>query len=86
MAMPERNETMTSAIDEEVVEDLAARLEGETGKVPIIPARFFAFTDLEMNVREQIRKVRSHPWIPESLRVRGFIHDVDTARLVEVSL
>jgi len=66
-------------------EDLATRLERETGKAPIIPTRFLAFTDLEKNVREQIRKVRSHPWIPESLRVRGFIYDVDTGRLVEVS-
>lgn len=66
-------------------EELAARLEGETGKVPIIPARFLAFTDLEKNVREQIRKVRSHPWIPDSLRVGGFIYDVDTGGLVEVS-
>lgn len=66
-------------------EDLAARLEQETGKVPIAPARFLAFTDLETNVREQIQKVRSHPWIPERLRVRGFIYDVDTGRLVEVA-
>jgi len=66
-------------------EDLAARLERDTGKVPVIPARFLAFTDLEKNVREQSRKVRSHPWIPESLIVRGFIYDVDTGRLVAVS-
>lgn len=66
-------------------EDLAGRLERETGKLPVIPARFLAFTDLEKNVREQLRKVRSHPWVPESLRVRGFIYDVDTGRLAEVS-
>ncbi len=66
-------------------DDLASRLRSETGKVPIIPARFLAFTDLEENVREQIRKVRSHPWIPESLEVRGFIYDVDTGRLKELS-
>lgn len=66
-------------------EDLAARLERETGKSPIIPTRFLAFTDLETNVREQIRKVRSHPWVPESLGVRGFIYDVDTGRLREIS-
>jgi carbonic anhydrase len=67
-------------------EELATQLERETGKVPIIPARFLAFTDLEKNVREQIRKVKSHPWIPESLGVRGFIYDVDTGGLAEVSL
>jgi carbonic anhydrase len=36
-------------------EDLATRLERETGKVPIIPNRFLAFTDLQKNVLEQIR-------------------------------
>jgi carbonic anhydrase len=66
-------------------EDLASRLRLETGKVPIVPARFLAFTDLEENVREQIRKVRSHPWIPEALAVRGFIYDVDTGRLADVT-
>jgi carbonic anhydrase len=66
-------------------EELATRLQRETGKTPVVPARFLAFTDLEENVREQIRKVRSHPWIPESLVVRGFIYDVDTGRLTEVS-
>jgi carbonic anhydrase len=51
----------------------------------VVPARFLAFTDLEENVREQIRKVRSHPWIPGSIPVRGFIYDVDTGRLREVA-
>lgn len=65
-------------------EDLESRLRRETGTVPIVPARFLAFTDLEENVREQISKVRSHPWIPESFEVRGFIYDVDTGHLAEV--
>lgn len=67
-------------------DDLASRLRRDTGRVPIVPARFLTFTDLEENVREQMRKVRSHPWIPESLGVRGFIYDVDTGRLAELSL
>lgn len=66
-------------------EDLASRLERETGTLPVVPARFLAFTDLEENVREQIRKVRSHSWIPDSIPVRGFIYDVDTGRLREVA-
>lgn len=66
-------------------DELAARLEQETGQAPVAPARFYAFTDLEENVRQQIRKVRSHPWIPESIPVRGFIYDVNTGRLTEVS-
>ena len=66
-------------------EELARELQQETGKMPVAPARFFTFTDLEENVRQQMRKVRSHPWIPESVQVRGFIYDVDTGRLAQVS-
>jgi len=66
-------------------EELEARLQKETGKAPVVPARFFAFTDLEENVRQQICKVRSHPWLPEGIPVRGFIYDVDRGRLSEVS-
>ena len=40
---------------------LATRLERETGKSPVVPGRFLTVTDLEDNVRKQIRKVRSHP-------------------------
>jgi len=66
-------------------DELEERLKKETGKSPVVPARFLAFADLEENVRQQIRKVRSHPWIPESIPVRGFIYDVDTGRLREIS-
>lgn len=66
-------------------EDLASRLRNDTGKVPLVPTRFLTFTDLEENVREQIVKVRSHPWIPETFDVRGFIYDVDTGQLSELS-
>jgi carbonic anhydrase len=42
------------------------------------------FSNLEENVRQQIQKVRSHPWIPKQISVRGFIYDVKTGRLKEV--
>ncbi|MGA7547866.1 MAG: hypothetical protein WBW24_03765, partial [Candidatus Sulfotelmatobacter sp.] len=48
------------------------------------PMRFFSFKDPEENTREQIKKVRSHPWIAKEVPVRGFIFDVDTGRLIEV--
>jgi carbonic anhydrase len=65
-------------------EELEQRLQKETGKVPVVPTRFLAFTDLEENVRQQIRKVRSHPWIPESVSLRGFVYNVDIGDLSEV--
>ena len=48
--------------------------------------RFFSYKDLEENTREQIKKVRLHPWIAKQVPVRGFIFDVDTGRLSEVSI
>ena len=65
-------------------EDLRARLEQETGTAVVAPYAFHAFRDLETNVREQIQKLRSHPWVPQEVVVRGFIYDVKTGRLQEV--
>jgi carbonic anhydrase len=51
---------------------------------PEKPLHFHAFDNLEQNVREQIRRVKTHPWIPKQIPVRGFIYDVKTGRLQEV--
>ncbi|HLV80631.1 MAG TPA: carbonic anhydrase [Chthonomonadaceae bacterium] len=64
--------------------DLRAQLEAETGVAAAIPARFHAFEDLEADLREQIARVRQHPWISASVPVRGFLYDVHTGRLKEV--
>jgi carbonic anhydrase len=64
--------------------EMADRLRKETGQVPIAPARFYSFTDVEENTREQMQKARSHPWISPDVPVRGFIYDVKTGRLSEV--
>jgi len=65
--------------------EMADRLRKETGQVQIVPARFYSFTDVEENTREQMQKARLHPWIPQDVPVRGFIFDVSTGRLSEVS-
>lgn len=64
--------------------DLRAKLTEKMGVVASEPAHFHAFDDLEGNVREQVRRVRSHPWIPKHIPVRGFIYDVKTGKLKEV--
>jgi carbonic anhydrase len=66
-------------------EELRSRLQQLTGTAVVAPAHFHAFPDLTANVREQVQKVRSHPWVPESVSVRGFIYDVKTGKLNEVS-
>src|SRR5580704_4513113 len=64
--------------------ELEDQLRKETGQAPIAPARFYSFTDVEENTKEQIQKARSHPWISPEVPVRGFVFDVSTGRLSEV--
>jgi carbonic anhydrase len=66
-------------------EDLRSKLQSATGTAAVAPAAFHAFSELEQNVREQIQKVKAHPWIPKDIPVRGFVYDVKTGRLNEVA-
>jgi carbonic anhydrase len=65
-------------------EELNAKLSASTGDASPAPMRFFSYKDPVENTREQIKKVRSHPWIAKDVPVRGFIFDVDTGKLREV--
>jgi carbonic anhydrase len=65
-------------------DELNSKLSASTGDASPAPMRFFSFKDPEENSREQIRKVRAHPWIAKDVPVRGFIFDVETGLLREV--
>ncbi len=66
-------------------DELRGELKKATGADSVTPNDFHAFSDIEQNVREQIQKVKSHPWIPDTIPVRGFIYDVKTGKLGEVT-
>lgn len=65
-------------------DELAAKLRKQAGAAAVAPGRFYAFSNLEEDVRQQAEKVKSHPWIPKTIPVRGFIYDVKTGKLREV--
>ena len=65
-------------------EELNSKLSASTGDASPAPMRFFSYKDPEENTMEQIKKVRSHPWISKDVPVRGFIFDVETGLLEEV--
>src|SRR5580700_9597458 len=65
-------------------EELRSKLEAGTDAAAVTPQSFHAFSNLEENVRQQIQRVKSHPWIPANISVRGFIYDVKTGELNEV--
>jgi len=54
------------------------------GAIASEPSQFYGFDDLEANLRQQVIRVKSHPWIPKHIPVRGFIYDVKTGELREV--
>jgi carbonic anhydrase len=64
--------------------DLNAKIAAETGDASPTPMRFFSFKDPVENTIEQIKLVRSHPWIKKEIPVRGFVFDMKTGLLSEV--
>jgi len=65
-------------------DELNAKLTAATGDPSPAPMRFFSYTDPEQHTREQIERVRSHPWIADDVPVRGCVFDVETGLLREV--
>ena len=66
-------------------QDLRTRIQNRAGTAAIAPAFFYAFQNIEENVRHQLQKLRTHPWIPEKVMVRGFVYDVTTGLLREIN-
>lgn len=68
--------------DEELREDIRRR----RGTDSIAPEQFHAFKDLGNHVRQQIQRIKSHPWIPSHIPINGCIYDVHTGKLSVIAL
>jgi carbonic anhydrase len=66
-------------------EGLRTRIQNRAGTAAVAPAFFYAFQNIEENVRQRLQKLRAHPWIPASVVVRGFVYDVTSGRLREIA-
>ena len=64
-------------------EDFSRQLEDDTGVKPEWSAETFG--DLDENVRESIARIKDSPFVPNKDSVRGFVYEVETGRLREVS-
>ena len=64
-------------------EQFAQKLQDETGESPEWSAN--AFPDLEGDVRDSIERIKSSPFIPKKDSVRGFVYEVESGKLREVS-
>jgi carbonic anhydrase len=65
-------------------QDLRTRIQNHTGTAAIAPSFFYAFQNIEENVRHQLQKLKSHPWVPQTVVARGFVYDVASGLLREV--
>ena len=58
-------------------------IQDDTGIKPPWPAE--SFTDLDEDVRQSIARIQASPFIPHKNAIRGFVFDVATGKLNEVS-
>ncbi len=59
------------------------QIQAYTGVKPTWAAE--AFSDLEEDVRQSIARIKASPFVPKKDAIRGFVFDVDTGKLNEVT-
>jgi carbonic anhydrase len=64
-------------------DEFRRQIQEDTGIKPQWAAESFA--DLEEDVRQSKARIEASPFVPHKESIRGFIYDVDTGRLQEVS-
>jgi carbonic anhydrase len=63
-------------------EPVRERIATETGESVDLP--LLAFPDLEANLKAQVERIRSHPWVKD-VPVSGLVYEVETGRLRHVA-
>ena len=63
--------------------DLAQQIKDDTGVIP--PFAMEAFIDVDDNVRQSVDRVKASPFVPHKDQVRGFVYEVETGQLREVT-
>jgi carbonic anhydrase len=69
-------------------DDIRAKFHDELGPTADAPANaidFLPFADLDQSVRDDVATIRNSPLIPRDISVTGFVYDVATGGLREVT-
>ena len=64
-------------------DDFKAQIQQDTGIKPEWAAE--AFADLDGDVRQSIARIKASPFLPHKDRVRGFVYEVESGKLREVT-
>ncbi len=65
-------------------EEFEEHLHTQCGVWAVAPDKFHFYTDVNWATQKQVLKLRSHPWIPSNVVIRGFVFDLATGELSEV--
>ena len=64
-------------------DDVKAQIEADTGIRPAFALE--AFADPARDVRQSIARIKASPFVPSKGAIRGFVYEVESGRLREVS-
>ena len=64
-------------------EELKTQIAEETGVRPHFAIE--TFSDLEADVHQSIARIKASPFVPKKDHIRGFVYEVETGKLREVS-
>lgn len=68
---------------ESITEDFRTELENEVGQRPTWSVE--SFTDVDQDVRQSMARIRTSPFLTHTDDVRGFVFDVHTGQLREIT-
>jgi len=66
-------------------EEFENHLHKQSGEWAVAPDKFHFYSDVNRATQKQVLKLRSHPWIPSKVVIRGFVFDLATGELREVT-
>ncbi len=66
-------------------EEFENHLHTQCGVWAVAPDKFHFYSDVNQATQRQVLKLRSHPWIPSKVVIRGFVCDLLTGELREVT-
>jgi carbonic anhydrase len=71
---------MLSFTDDKLREQLKTETGHDTSHL-----HFHAFSDLEQSVKDDLQTIKDNPFLPRDIELHGFVYDVRTGKLHEVS-
>jgi len=70
---------MVTFKDDDLKKNLSYKYNSDTSNL-----KFYSFNNIEDNVKEQVKKIRSHPLIPKEISISGLVYDVTTGKVKQI--